>query len=196
MTDTLNGRKDPTTEYPIHPLLAQRWSPRGFDAEFVIDRPTLGSLLEASRWTPSASNSQPWRLLVAPRGSDDFATIVAHLTGANPQWAPRAALLVVVCAVTTSTEGRPLRWAEYDAGQAAAHLSIQAEALGLSVHQMGGFRSDEMSRALGLPDGVMALTVMAVGRLDQDAKLPEPLDQREVAARQRLPLDDIVLRGW
>ena len=61
---------------------------------------------------------------------------------------------------------------------------------------MGGFRSDEMSRALGLPDGVMALTVMAVGRLDQDAKLPEPLDQREVAARQRLPLDDIVLRGW
>lgn len=196
MTDTLDGRKYPGTDFPIHPLLAERWSPRGFDAEYVIDRPTLGSLLEASRWTPSASNSQPWRLLVAPRGSDDFTTILAHLTGANVLWAPRAALLVVVCAVTTTAEGQPLRWAEYDAGQAAAHLSIQAEAMGLSVHQMGGFRSEEMHQALELPDGVVPLTVVAVGRLDPAAQLPEPLDQREQAPRQRMPMEDFILRGW
>lgn len=196
MTDTLDGRKNPHTEFSIHPLLASRWSPRGLDAEFTVDRASLGALLEAARWTPSASNSQPWRFVVAQQGSDDFATIVEHLTGANGAWAPRAAVLIVVCALTATEKGEPLHWAQYDAGQAAAHLSVQAESMGLSVHQMAGFRAGDLSEALELPADVAPLTVVAVGRLDPHADLPEPLDQREVATRVRLPLDEIVLRGW
>lgn len=196
MTDTLDGRKNPTTEFPIHPLLAERWSPRGLDAEFSIDRQMLGSLLEAARWTPSASNSQPWRFVVAPRGSQDFATILEHLTGANSLWAPHAAVLIVVCAQTTNAEGEALKWAHYDAGQAAAHLSIQAESMGLSVHQMAGFRAEELHAALELPAALAPVTVVAVGRLDPHADLPEPLDQREVAPRERKSLPELVLRGW
>lgn len=196
MTDTLAGRKDPSTEFPIHPLLAARWSPRGLDAEFELDQEALGSLLEAARWTPSASNSQPWRFVVATRGSEDFDTIVASLTGANPAWAPRAAALIVICALTATEQGQPLRWAHYDAGQAAAHLSVQAESMDLSVHQMAGFRADDLREALDLPADVAPITVVAIGRLDPQADLPEPLDQREVAPRERAPLNELVLRGW
>ena len=196
VTDTLDGRKEPSTDFAIHPLLASRWSPRGLDAEFTIDRATLGALLEAARWTPSASNSQPWRFVVAERGSDDFTTIVEHLTGANTVWAPDAAVLIVVGALTAADDGEPLRWAQYDAGQAAAHLTVQAESMGLSVHQMAGFRADDLHEALDLPADIALITVVAVGRLNPHAELPEPLNQREVATRVRLPLDELVLRGW
>lgn len=124
-----------------------------------------------------------------------FEQIVGTLSGLNSTWAPNAAALIVVCAHTVDSEGKPLRWAEYDAGQAAAHLSIQAESMGLSTHQMGGFRSDEIRTLLELADDLVPLVVVAVGRLDPDAALPEPLAQREVAERVRLPLADLIVAG-
>ncbi|GAA4507938.1 hypothetical protein GCM10023191_067070 [Actinoallomurus oryzae] len=43
----------------IHPLLAGRFSPYKFDPSATIDDHSLGLLLEAARWAPSAGNSQP-----------------------------------------------------------------------------------------------------------------------------------------
>ena len=68
----------PTT---VHPLLAQRWSPRGFDGAHTLDDDAAVSLLEAARWAPSANNSQPWRFLLARRG-DVVIDAVLH---PNPQ---------------------------------------------------------------------------------------------------------------
>ena len=34
---------------PIHPLLAERWSPRAFDAEAVLSEPELAALAEWAR---------------------------------------------------------------------------------------------------------------------------------------------------
>ena len=49
--------KKATTDYPIQPLLAERWSPYGF-----ADRPMLAadlrSLFEAARWAASSYNEQ------------------------------------------------------------------------------------------------------------------------------------------
>lgn len=196
MTDTLDGRKEPDTQYPIASLLSARWSPRGFDSTFTIDESTIGSLLEAGRWTPSSNNSQPWRFAVAERGEPGFDDIVSTLTGANPSWAPLAAALIVVCARVRDGEGKPQRWAEYDAGQAAAHVSIQAESMGLSTHQMGGFSADDLSAALSLPSDVVPLSVIAVGQLDAEAELPDALAARERAPRARVPLSELLLTPW
>ena len=50
--------KKASTDYPIHDLLADRWSPYGF-----VDRPVaqtdLRSLFEAARWAASSYNEQP-----------------------------------------------------------------------------------------------------------------------------------------
>lgn len=196
MTDTLDGSKDADTTYPVASLLAARWSPRGLDPKFAVDDATVGSLLEAARWTPSSMNSQPWRFVVAMRGDADFDRIVGTLSGANSTWAPHAAALIVVCACIRDDDDQPLRWAEYDAGQSAAHLSIQAESMGLSVHQMGGFHADDLHATLGLPQDVVPLSIIAVGRFYAQADLPEPLAQRERAPRSRLPLADLVLNAW
>jgi nitroreductase len=170
----------------LHPLLAARWSPRAFDATHVLTDDDVGALLEAARWAPSASNSQPWRFAVAHRGTPEHAAVVEALVGWNQQWAPAASVLLVAAAVTVTDEGKPLRWAAYDTGQAVAHLSLQAQAMGLVVHQMGGFDTEAVARLLGSDQALVPQTVVAVGRHDPSAALPEKLAAREAAPRERL----------
>src|SRR5690606_16286266 len=106
------------TSAPIHDLHAERWSPRAFDDTAVLSDETLATVLEAARWSPSASNSQPWRFIVGRRGTATHAAIVGGLIESNAAWAASASALIVNVAVTHNDEGRPLRWAEYDLGQA------------------------------------------------------------------------------
>lgn len=182
-------------EAELHPLLARRWSPRGFDAAHELGDAELAALLEAARWAPSAANTQPWRFVVARRGEPVYERLVALLAPGNALWAPVASALILVAAATRNEAGEPQPWARYDAGQAAAHLTVQAGALGLSVHQMGGFDAAAAVTEFGLPEGVEPQAVIAVGRLDRDAVLPEALAAREVAPRVRRPLDELVLAG-
>lgn len=182
-----------STSAPIEEILAMRWSPRSFDPDAMLSDEQVASLLEAARWAASASNTQPRRFVVARRGSTAFATVVAHLLGGNPGWAPTASLLVVAIAVTEDEEGRPLRWAEYDTGQAMANLATQAHALGLHVHPMGGIDVPGLQRAFDLPARFLPITVVAVGLVAHPELLPERYRERESAERTRLPLSELVL---
>lgn len=177
----------------LHPLLAGRWSPRGFDATYDLTETELTTLLEAARWAPSAANSQPWRFLVGRRGDATFDAIVELLAAGNQPWAPRASVLIVAVADTTESPMAP--WAEYDTGQAMAHLSVQAEALNLAVHQMGGFNAAGVAARFGLAPELKPISVAAVGRLDPAADLPEPYLERERAPRERRPLSELLLAG-
>ena len=177
----------------LHPLLAGRWSTRAFDRNHVMSDGDVGRLVEAARWAPSANNSQPWRIGVARRGTPEFDGLLAALAPGNARWAAAASALVLVAVQYLADDGSVRPWADYDAGQAAAHLSVQAEAEGLAVHQMGGFDPDRAGATFALPAGTRPLVVIAVGRRDPDAVLPEPFAARETAPRTRLTLDEIML---
>jgi nitroreductase len=185
--------KSADTEAQLHPLLADRWSPRAFDPAHRLSAEQLTALLEAARWAPSANNTQPWRFAVAERGSARHAAILDALAPGNQTWAHAASALIVVAAETVTPDGTDRPWAVYDTGQAVAHLSLQAQHEGLVVHQMGGFAKDRAAAALGLPDGVTPLVVVAVGRRDEATRLAEPLLSRETAARDRLPVGSLLL---
>ncbi|PPF32027.1 nitroreductase family protein [Rathayibacter sp. AY1A3] len=183
-----------STSAPILDVLAERWSPRSYDATGTVSDETLASLLEAARWSPSASNSQPWRFIVARRGTDGFDRIVATLAGFNGAWAGSAAVLVVALAETVDSEGKPRPWAVYDLGQSIAHLSVQAHHEGLHVHQMAGFDKDAVRAAFGVDERFDPVTIAAVGvAADADALANETLRERETAPRTRLPLEELVL---
>src|SRR3954452_1486594 len=183
-----------TTDSPVlHDLLARRRSPRGFSAARPVDAESLRVLLEAARWAPSANNSQPWRFGVARRGEPAFDALVAALAPGNRLWARNAAALILLAAQTVGEDGGERRWAVYDAGQAAAHLTVQAQAEGLAVHQMGGFDPAAAADVFGLGDDLEPVVVIAIGWHDPEAELPEPFASRERAPRVRLPLDELVL---
>jgi nitroreductase len=186
--------KPAVTAVPLHPLLASRWSPRGFDAGHDVEPEQLTALLEAARWAASAGNTQPWRFLVARRGERAYADLLDLLAPGNRGWAAAAGALILVAAETTAPDGGPRPWALYDTGQAVAGLVAQAGHEGLAVHQMGGFDAPGVADRFALPEGTHPVVVVAVGRHDPAAPLAEPFATREHAPRTRLSVDEIQLR--
>jgi len=191
IADTTTRFADTTAE--LLPALAERWSPRSFDPTAEIDETKLTAALEAARWSPSASNTQPWRFIVGRRGSATFDAIVSNLLGFNQVWAGSASALVVALAEVTDAEGNPRRFATYDLGQAVAHLTIQAHHDGLHAHQMGGIDVDGMRAAFGIDDRFLPFSVTALGTVAEADALPERLRERELAPRTRHALEHIVV---
>lgn len=185
-------RRTATTSVPLHPLLAERWSPRGFDGDAVLTREDLLPLLEAARWAPSAGNTQPARWLVTLRGEPAHTRLVGCLSGGNRPWAPRASALLVAVATTADETGRAYPWHLHDTGQATAHLSLQAAAQGLHVHQMGGFDPECIRSEFGLSERQRPSVVVAVGRLGGEL-LTGRLAEKEAAPRTRRPLEELLL---
>ncbi|MDO8970254.1 MAG: nitroreductase family protein, partial [Saprospiraceae bacterium] len=131
--------KPATNLHPIHDLLKNRWSPRAYSAQ-PVEKQHLLSLFEAARWAPSSGNMQPWTFIVTTLADPEpHAKLVAALGERNQMWAKHAPVLVLSIVQRDREPGKPNLWATYDLGQSVAHLSVQATALGLFVHQMAGF---------------------------------------------------------
>lgn len=180
------------TSFPILDVLAERWSPRAFDEQKTLTMADLGPAFEAARWSPSANNLQPWSFIVGFKGDETFDMIAATLSGFNAAWAPTASALVVTVTHTLTASGRANQYARYDLGQAVAHFSTQAQANGLSVHQMGGFDVEALTVALGVNEPLEIVTVIAVGVPADPATLTGELAERESAPRERKPVTEFV----
>ncbi|NTU79876.1 MAG: nitroreductase family protein [Chloroflexales bacterium] len=187
--------KSAVTDHPIHPLLEARWSPRAFAPTPVAPEQLL-SLLEAARWSASGGNVQPWSFLVVPRDDEAaFAQLLGTLVEGNRIWAQHAPLLVLTVAQQQREPGTPNPYALYDLGQAVANLTVQATALGLSVHQLAGFDPEQARGAFAIPENHTPFTVLVIGAQGDPATLPEPLYARELAERTRKPLGSFVFGG-
>jgi len=186
--------RDALTNVQVHPVISQRWSPRGFDPAHELTRDDLLPLLEAARWAPSAGNTQPTRFVVALRGEPLHDRLMAALNPGNQPWAGRASALVVLVALAADENGKAYPWARHDAGQSAAYLTFQAGVEGLLVHQMAGFDADAVRAAAGLTEVQQPAVVTAVGVLGGEP-LEGQLAERETAPRRRRPLEELVLPG-
>lgn len=176
--------------------MRSRWSPRILDAGHVLADDDLARLLEAARWAPSYGNIQPWRFVVLRRGGPGHAVLLEHLTPGNRRWVPRAsAVLLLAVQVRPDPDGHDVKdadFARYDAGQAAAHLTLEARALGLHAHQFAGYDRAAVASALGVPGHLEPMAAIAVGVLGDPADA-EPRDrEREERPRTRRPLADSV----
>ena len=173
---------------PIHELLARRWSPRAFAARRV-EPEKLAQLFEAARWSPSSYNAQPWAFLVQTRDDPDgYDRLLRTLMEANRAWAQQAPVLILSVAKLDFTHvDRPNRHALYDLGQAVAHLTFQATALDLYVHQMGGFDPRLARELFAIPAGYEPVSVLAIGYGEEENSGP--------SARTRKPLGDFVFSG-
>lgn len=181
------------TRAPLNDLLNNRWSPRAFSGK-PIEALKIVSIFEAARWSPSSANEQPWHFIVATReDSRVYDAIVESLTEGNRRWAQSAPLLILAVAQSSySKTGKPYRHSWYDLGQSVAHMTFQASALGLAVHQMGGFDAEKARELLAIPDASEPVIAIAVGYPELPDALPEDLRRREEAPRTRKPLEELV----
>lgn len=188
-------RKPAVTSIPIAPLMAERWSPRAYDASAVVTPDQVRALLEAARWAPSFGNTQPARYLVGVRGTSAFDAILATLNSGNQAWARRAGLLLIGVMVTSNSKG-DVPYAEYGLGLASENLVLQAVELGLIAHQMAGFSPADVRSSFDLPDNAEPRVAIAVGSPGDPAVLEEDWRiEKEKADRARIPLEEFAFTG-
>ena len=180
----------------VHPLIAGRWSARGYDAEAVIDNDDLTAILEAGRWAPTWGRIQPVRFLVGYRGDDTYRQLTTSLNRGNASWAPAAAALVAIVTTDDQEDAAKHEYGAVDAGLALGQMILQAEALGYNGHPMAGFSKAEVVQAFDIPEGYRPMVILAVGRLTADAdRLPAEIRERDAWPRERLPLAQIAFAG-
>jgi nitroreductase len=188
--------KPAPTDYPVHELIAQRWSPRAF-ADRPVETRTILAILEAARWAPSSYNEQPWRFIVATReDEEDYDRLLRCLVEFNQSWAKTApVLLISVASLRFERNGKSNRCAVHDVGLATANLMVEATARGLFVHAMAGVDLDKVRETYEIPEGFEPVAAIALGYAGDPLVLPEELREGESAPRIRKPLKDIVFGG-
>src|ERR1017187_2041558 len=188
--------KKAVTDHSIQQVLAERWSPYGFEDRPVAEA-DLRSLFEAARWAASSYNEQPWNYLVATRENpQEFGRLLSCLVEANQAWAKAAPVLVLgVVSLRFAKNNQDNRAAVHDLGLAAGNLVVEATTRGLSVHQMIGILPDKAREVYQIPEHFEAWTAMAIGYKADSAKLPDALKERDLAPRQRKPLSKFVFTG-
>ncbi len=174
----------------LHEILAGRWSPRAYSSR-AVEPAKLTAIFEAARSASSCFNEQPWRFITATQ--DDpagFARVLDLLVAPNQAWAKDAWLIGFTAGKQTFTQnGKPNRYGMYDVGAAGASLAIEATALGLQAHFMGGFDQARARTEFGVPEDFEIGAAFTVGYVADGVTPPE--------TRQRKPLGEIVFgTGW
>ena len=190
--------KPAQTSRRIHDLFVRRWSTRAFDAAKPVSREQLVSLLEAGRWAPSCNGDEPWRYLIWDRGRDPegFQKAFDCLSENNRKWVKNVPLLMLSCAGSNfAATGKPNRWTQHDTGAASVSMALQAVALGLAYHQMGGFDADKARAAFGIPVEYTPMAMIAVGYQAAPEVLDEETKKKELIPRARKPLGERFFEG-
>ena len=184
------------TDHPVLDVIAERWSPYGLDSRPVPGDDLL-SILEAARWAASSFNEQPWRFIVATSEDTDlYNRVRSCLVEANQTWAGQAPVLMLgVIKKTFTHNSTPNSVALHDLGLAAATLTLEATARGLSVHQMAGILPDRAREEFAVPEDFDVVTAIAIGYAADPSSLPDALRERDTQPRVRKPLGDIVFGG-
>jgi len=183
------------SNYPINPLILNRWSPRSMTGEALNDDDIM-SLFEAARWAPSSYNNQPWRFIYAKRNTEHWDRFFNLLAEGNKNWTKNAALLVVVISRKNfEFNEKPAITHQFDAGSAWENLALEASSRGIVAHGMQGFDYEKAGVNLGVPHDFEVMAMIAIGKKGPIEILPPELQEMEKLT-DRKPLKEIIMEGF
>ena len=179
------------TDFPIHDLLARRWSARAFSTK-IVEKSKLLSILEAARWAPSSRNEQPWRYVVFTDDNREKLDKARSILLEINNYAKRAPILI--CAITkrTYSDNRIYNKLHFhDLGAANENMFLESFNQGLIMHEMGGFNRDKARELFNIPDDYEVGIMIAIGYQDSHEILPERYREKANSPRERKPLSEI-----
>ena len=159
-------------------LIKRRQSDRAF-TDKPVEEEKLIACLEAARWAPSASNSQPWTFVVVnnPQLKEKVANKTFGPLKSFNKFVPQAPIIVAIvmerAKLITEAGGR-LKKKEYpliDIGITAEHFCLQATELGLGTCMLGWFDEKAIKELLKVPEGKNIPLLIALGYTPEDYKL-------------------------
>ncbi len=196
MPINLDEVKSGPMESGVLEVILKRWSPRSF-ADKAVPSADLTKIFTAAAWAASSYNEQPWRFLVGKRGDETYAKILDSLVEFNQAWAKTAPVLILsVGKRTFSSNGHQNGYGLHDTGAASANMSLQATALGLHTHGMGGVDKEKARKLFGIPEDFEVGAAWALGYVGDPEALPDAYREMETAARTRKALKEFVFGAW
>lgn len=183
--------KKANTDFPIHDLIARRWSARAFSTK-PVEKSKLFSILEAARWAPSSRNEQPWRYIVFtdnnPQKLDKARSVLLEINN----YAKRAPILI--CAITKKTYSDNRIYNKlhfHDLGAANENMFLESFNQGLIMHEMGGFDREKARGVFNIPEDYEVGIMIAIGYQDSHKILPDRYREKPDSPRERKPLSEI-----
>lgn len=163
-----------------------RQSCRSYDEARIVEREKLEAIQEAVRLAPSACNGQPYKLTVC---KGDTAKEVAKATmglGMN-KFSAQAPVLIVISEmpyVKSAAMGAKVKNNDYrsiDIGIAAAYLTAEATAQGLSTCILGWLDDDKIRKICGLEHPVRLVITLGYAK-DETIRPKKRKDMAELIA--------------
>ena len=161
----------------IKDLVIKSRSYRGYDESRKVSREVLLELVDCARFAPSSVNGQPFRyLLVYEKEKVDrlqaltgWARALPDMNLPHPGKCPTA--FIVICQNTEWDDNlnRYLR----DVGAVAQTMLLAATEAGLGGIMIGNFSPDKVSRAMNLPETIVPMLIVAIGKPDEKIVLTE-----------------------
>jgi nitroreductase len=151
-------------------LMLARRSVRKYQAK-AVEAEKLRALIEAVRMAPSASNTQPWKLILVEDAAvkERVARATFSKTFSFNQFTMEAPVIAVLAVEKHSVLTQVVGWMKQrpfylvDIGIAAAQFCLQATDLGLGTCMLGWFDEAEVKKILKIPRAVRVALLITVG---------------------------------
>jgi len=184
------------SETGVLDLILKRWSPRAFSDKPVAAE-DLKKIFTAAGWAASSYGEEPWRFIVGVKGDSTYDKIFSTLVEFNQSWAKSAPVLYLSAAKKTFTaNGHPDYHNLHDTGAASATAALQAIALGIHTHGMGGYDHKKAREVFQIPEDFDLGAVWALGYLGDPNTLQGGMKDQELAPRKRKPFESYVFSEW
>ncbi len=162
--------------------ILERRSIRKFKKE-PVPKATVGRIIDAARWAPSAGNIQPWQFYVVYNDKKKQELAAA---ASNQKFVAEAPVVIVVCTQPEMTgaryreRGRNL-YAIQDSAAAIQNILLAVNGYGLGSCWVGAFEDTLVVEALELPRGTSPVAILPIGF---------PAEENRPPARR--PVEEIV----
>lgn len=162
-------------------IVNDRYSCRQYSTE-TVSRETISAVLESALLAPSACNRQPWKFVVAEKGS---ALHQYLLKAYDRSWVRDVQVFIVACGIHNEAWKRAdgKDHTDIDVAIAVEHICLAATSLGLCTCWICNFDAEKLTEAMELPENVEPIAIIPLGYASPEAKKPE---------KTRKPLNEIV----
>ena len=152
----------------LEQLYLTRQSCRSFDSSKPVDKELLERICKLALLSPSACNTQPWKIYVTTGEKAKEAIKATQVMGHN-KFASEAPVLIVFAEVKGNFTTRMANTFDYndfahnDIGILTAHLVLAAEAAGLQSCILGWRNEKMLCKTLNLPKGTRFSSAIILG---------------------------------
>ncbi|MBD3255544.1 MAG: hypothetical protein GF383_10645 [Candidatus Lokiarchaeota archaeon] len=151
-------------------FLKHRRSIRSFESE-MISGDELNMILEAARWTPSASNRQAWKFIVIKDQEKLKKIAKTAIYGSFVKRAP------IAIAIVGDKKENP-NWYVQDTSLASMNIMLMAWSLNIGTCWIGSMDRKKAKELLGLTEDDFLLTILPLGYIK--GNVPKPTLRKDL----------------